>query len=158
MSASPADVRRAQAIIARVRKTDVRVLLVGGWESRGRPQAFDPRTVTDHHDASSIRSGEWGALPVVTTGYGSLPGPLSQFTIARCLRVPQIAVVAAGRANHAGLGGPLDVGGGLVIPKDSANRYSYGVEKANNGLDERATDEADYAADVLFAAILEVVS
>lgn len=156
MSATSADVRRMRAIVARIRKTDVRLRLVDGWESRGRPLLFAPRAVLDHHDASTIKSGEWGSLGVITRGRDGIPGPLAQFQVARSLVVPQVAIVAAGRANHGGTGGPLKVGG-ITIPKDSANAYAYGVEKANNGIDEAGTEAHHYAADVLFAAILEVL-
>jgi hypothetical protein len=157
MSATTADVRRMHAIIARVRKRDVEVRLVDGWEDRGRPMTFDPRHIVDHHDASTTKAGEWGSLGVITLGRPGIPGPLSQFQIARCLKVPQLAVVAAGRANHAGVGGPLTVDG-IKIPRDSANRYAYGAEKANNGLGEPYTEAADYATDVLFASVLEVLA
>lgn len=158
MSATTADVKRMRAIITRIRARDVHVVLVGGWEDRGRPMAFDPRTVFDHHDASSRKAGEWGTLGVITVGRPAegIPGPLSQLQIARCLVRPQVAVVAAGRCNGGGTGGPYRAGG-FVIPRDSANRYAIHVEKANNGLGEPHTAAADYTADVVFASVLEVV-
>jgi len=150
MPASNAEADRIKRIVARVNRLDsgVRVVYVSGWQDRGTGGTFSPRGLIDHHDASSVTSGTWGAIGTVTHGRPDVPGPLSQFFVARG-SVPQIAVVAAGRANHGGLGGPHK-----GIPQHSANAYTYGIEKANNGVGESYTDASIRATRALFAAIL----
>jgi hypothetical protein len=141
-------------IIARIEKAGVVVRPISGWEHRGATFAYVPVGIIDHHDASSRKSGEWGALGAVTTGFGTLPGPLSQFVTARCLDdIPKIAIVAAGRANHAGRGGPRTMGG-LGVGSNAGNGILYGNEKANDGRGEPHTAAAHYAADAVFAAVL----
>lgn len=154
--ADTGDVRRMQAVIDRLRKWQVEVKEISGWQSRGATWVRVPVGIIDHHDASSIKSGEWGALGIITTGRTGIPGPLSQFQLARGLDgVPRVAIVAAGRANHAGLGGPIDFGS-VKVPLNDGNGWLYGAEKANNGLGERPTIACDYATDALFRAVLEV--
>lgn len=155
--ADAGDVRRMRRILARVRAAGVVVREVPGWEARGATFEQVPCGIVDHHDASTRKSGEWGALGVITTGRPGIPGPLSQWQIARCLDgVPKLAVVAAGKANHAGRGGPRTVGG-VHVPANGGNGLLYGAEKANDGLSEPHTPAAHYATDVLFAAVLAEV-
>lgn len=155
--ADAGDVARMQRIIDRLKDYGVVVREVPGWEQRGRTFAYVPVGIVDHHDASTRKSGEWGALGVVTTGYGALPGPLSQFVTARCLDgIPKVAIVAAGRANHAGRGGPRLMGGYTVGENDGNDRL-YGNEKANDGAGEPHTPAAHFAADAVFAAVLAEV-
>lgn len=99
-----------------------------GWRKRGRPYDFYPRAIMVHHDASSTASGNLGALKIVTNGRAGLPGPLSQFVLARD---GQVVVVAAGYANHAGLGAHKSV------PANRGNTYAIGIEAANNGVGEK---------------------
>jgi hypothetical protein len=154
--ADDGDRRRMQKIGDLLTSWQVQVRWMPGWETRGLTWARVPVGIIDHHDAASIKSGEWGALGIVVDGRSDVPGPLAQFQRARCLDgVPKVAIVAAGRANHAGLGGPLDVGG-VVLPKDNANAWMYGSEWANDGLGEPITDAASYTSDALFRAVLEV--
>lgn len=150
---SSADVERIKRIVARIKKydRDVQVTYVSGWQNRGASFGRVPVGMIDHHDASASSSGTWGALGVVTSGRAGLPGPLSQFFVARG-SVPRIAVVAAGRANHAGAGGPK-----IGVPRDSGNAYLYGTEKANNGTGERYSDASIHATKVLFAAVMDVI-
>lgn len=74
---------------------------VDGWQDHGRPYAFRPRGVVDHHTAGHQRS-ETASLQVVTEGRKGLPGPLCQVYVSR---EPVVYVVARGFANHAGSGG-----------------------------------------------------
>lgn len=148
--ADAGDVKRMQAIIDRLRAFGVVDRQMPGWESRGLTWARVPVGIIDHHDAASIKSGEWGALGDI------LANNKAQFQVARALDgVPKVAIVAAGRSAHAGVGG-WRFPDGLVIPTDAGNAWLYGAEKANNGLGELATVAADYAADALFRAVLEV--
>lgn len=151
--ADAGDARRMQAIIDRLRGTyGVEVREIAGWQSRGATWARVPTGIIDHHDASSRKSGEWGALGIIRDGRPGIPGPLSQFQIARCLDgKPRLAVVAAGRANHAGTGGPR-----VGVPANAGNSYLYGAEAANDGVGEPYTLAAHYAHDALFRAVADV--
>jgi hypothetical protein len=140
------DVKRMQSIIAAVRKAGVEVRLVDGWESRGRPGSFKPEKVIEHYDASSTKSGEWGALGVIVKGRPGIPGPLSQFQVSRTAK---LAVVAAGRSNHAGegrLSGWTTNGG---------NAEAYGFEVANNGTNEIYVPPLHEMLDIVLAITLE---
>lgn len=151
--ADAGDARRMQAAIDRMRAWGVVVREMSGWQARGLTWARVPIGVLDHHDASSIKSGEWGSLAYELTGPLA---PSNQIQVARCLDgVPKVAVLAAGRCNHAGFGG-WRFPDGAVVPTNDGNSWMYGVEKANNGLGERATDAHDYATDATFRALLEV--
>lgn len=152
--ASAADARRMAAIGALIQSWAVTVRWMPGWETRGGDWARVPVGIVDHHDASSIKSGEWGSLGYILSG--SPIAPLSQFEIARGLDgVPKVAIVAAGRCNHAGKGA-YRFPDGLVVPTDSGNSWLYGMEKANDGLREPMTDALHYAADAVSRAVLEV--
>lgn len=151
--ASRLDADRANAVVQRLRIVyGVEVLVLPGAFERGADWTRTPTGVVDHHDASTRKSGEWGALGVVRDGRPDLPGPLAQWQGARCLDgVPRVALVAAGRANHAGRGGPLN-----GVPPDAGNAWLVGVEWANDGVAEPYTLAAHYAHDALFRSIADV--
>lgn len=154
--ADDGDRRRMLAIGQRMESWGVVVRWMPGWETRGATWARVPVGVIDHHDASSIKSGEWGSLGYILDG--SPIAPLAQFQGARCLDgVPKVAIVAAGRCNHAGVGF-WRFPDGVTVPRDNGNAWLYGRETANNGLGEPYTDAANYAADANFRAVLEVCS
>ena len=156
--ADAGDVARMTAWIALMRSWDVVVREMPGWQSRGLTWSRVPGAFLEHHDASSIKSGEWGALGLILDGTPrGIPGPLSQLQFARCLDdVPKVAVVAAGRASHAGRGGPYGFPDGLVVPLDSMNSYGWGAEVANNGLGEPYRSALHYAIEAGERAFLEV--
>jgi hypothetical protein len=147
MTATAADVARMTRIIRRMRARGLTVIETADWQHRGRPSAFDPRAVFEHHDASTVKSGRFGSLPIIISGRDEIPGPLSQFQVARD---GAWVIVAAGRANHAGEGGPT-----IGIPKDSGNRYAYGAEVANDGVHEPYSDQLQHSLNIGFACILE---
>jgi hypothetical protein len=149
MAPTSSDVARMRRIITRIRNAGIRVVEVDGWQHRGRPQAFAPRGVLEHYDASTIKSGNWGALGIIVSGRTGIPGPLAQFQVARD---GTWAVVAGGRANHAGAGGPWN-----GIPRDSGNRYLYGVEVAGTR-GETYKPALHRSLDVGLAAILAEVT
>ncbi len=155
--ATSADVRRMERIAAHLDRAGVKIRYISGWKSRGRDWTRTPAGITDHHDASSRKSGEWGNLGAITYGRRSptvVSGPLSQFQVARCLDgIPKVAIVAAGRANHAGTGGPYG-----RVPQNAGNSWLYGAEKANNGVSEPYTPAAMYAAKALYWAVLQETS
>ncbi len=93
-----------------------------GWRTRDAQPAsrYDPTGMfLEHHDASSLLSGNWGALAYVTQKR------LAQIVHARD---GQITIVAAGVTHHAGVGGPF-----LDIPANGANTKSVATEVANSG-------------------------
>lgn len=154
--ADAGDVRRMQAIIARLRNWDVVVREMPNWQIIGLTWARVPVGIIDHHDASSIKSGEWGSLGVIYAGRPDVPPPLSQFQVARCLdNIPKVAIIAAGRANHAGAGW-YRFPDGLLVPTNEGNSWMYGAEKANNGIGEQGNEAHHYATDALFRTVLEV--
>lgn len=105
-----------------------------GWDSVDAGGSFDPWGLVEHWDASSILSGEWGAISTIRFGRGGanpVPGPLSQFQVPRCLdHKPKVGIVTAGRANHAGKGGPRTLPSGKVLSLNNANAHMYGQESA----------------------------
>ncbi|MGH2775005.1 MAG: LysM peptidoglycan-binding domain-containing protein [Actinomycetota bacterium] len=128
------------------RKNGLRVKEVQGWKTRGRDGTFDPRGVIFHHTASSEAGGPTPALGVVTNGRSDLPGPLCNVLVARD---GTVHLIAAGRSNHAGEGGPF-----RNIPEDSGNSFLAGVEVENNGLGEPWKKDLLDTLDVVFATML----
>lgn len=118
------------------------VVTIPGWHTRGSA-TFNPHGVILHHDASSVQSGEWGALKIIVNGRPGIPGPLSQFQLARTGRV---ALVACGRANHAGVGSWPGIGG---------NSTCWGIEAANNGVGEPWPDVQVAAYTTLVRALAD---
>lgn len=123
----------------------LKVQKVKGWRDRGHPGTFQPRGVMFHHTASNKLSGNAPALGIVTFGRVDLPGPLSQFVVGRD---GTIFFVAAGRAYHAGEGGPLE-----GIPANQGNDYLVGVECENDGLGEKWPEVQKRAIGMLFAVL-----
>lgn len=95
---------------------------VDGWKSRTiDPDAtWDCEWVVNHHTANSNASGHESLNWLVK---GGLPGVRPPYAHALVGREPKIFLIAAGRANHAGRGGPF-----RNVPKDSMNAYGYGIE------------------------------
>lgn len=130
-----------------LRSYGLKVQKVPGWRKRGRDGTFDPRGVMPHHTGSAKTSGNSPCLGIVTAGRSDLPGPLSNFLLARD---GTIILVAAGRCNHAGYGGPIK-----GIPKDSGNAYLLGIEAENDGIGEAWTRVQLHAYAVLCRVVLE---
>lgn len=136
---------------AAFRENGLRVREVRGWKTRGRPYDFSPRGVVFHHTASNRHSGPKPALGTVVKGRSLpdgtfLPGPLCNVLIGRD---GVVYLVAAGRANHAGLGGPW-----RTIPLDSGNKYMVGVEVENDGIGEPWSRALLQVCDLVFATLL----
>lgn len=129
------------------RAAGLNVVEVDGWKTRGRPYTFEPRAVVFHHTASSLAGGNAPSLRIVRDGRGDISGPLSQVLVARD---GTVYVVAAGRANHAGYGGPW-----RNIPKDAMNRYGVGVEVENNGIGEPWSEQLLAALDKVYVVLLK---
>lgn len=134
------------------RKNGLRVKEVKGWKTRGREANFDPRGVMFHHTVSSPKGGPAPALGTVlkgkpkTSSEPAVPGPLCNVLVDRD---GTVLLIAAGRSNHAGKGGPF-----RNIPQHSANSFIAGVEVENNGTGERWSKELLDTLDVVFAIML----
>lgn len=128
-----------------LKKFGLKVKLVDGWETRGN-SSFNPHGVVGHHTAGP-KTGDRPSLHVVTFGRPGLNGPLCNTFLPRGLTVAEQAVyvVAAGRANHAGLGGFR----GLV-----GNSSVFGTEAEDDGLDGVWTDWQKWAFPRVMAAQL----
>lgn len=128
------------------RNSGLRVLEVAGWKTRGRPGTFEPRGVIFHHTASGRNGGSAPSLGTVLNGRPGINGPLCQVLIGRD---GTVRVIAAGRANHAGEGGPI-----IGVPKDSGNSFLIGVEVENDGVGEAWTPGLLQTCDTVFATLL----
>lgn len=109
-----------------LRRMGVEVEEANGWQRRGSSQ-FEPRGVVCHHTAAVSRSDR-PSLRICLEGRGDLPGPLCNVLLTRS---GAAVVVAAGRANHAGLGSFRGLAG---------NRSVLGIEAENDGRDEPWSD------------------
>ncbi len=107
-----ADALRSDPFVA------ARLVEVPGWQDRGRPPSstsFLPTGIVDHHTACMIRTGHdpQSCVNGIVAGNSVAPGPISQllgtFTPPGVRwngsnPDPRIVLIAAGRANHAGVG------------------------------------------------------
>lgn len=109
---------RALWIAERCRSFGLKTVEVDGWRTRGS-ETFAPRGVVAHHTAGG--NGEIPSLRVLIHGRSDLPGPLCNVGLGRS---GTVYVVAAGRANHAGVGGWKGLKG---------NSSVLGIEAENRG-------------------------
>lgn len=106
-----------------------------GWKTRSRPSGdFDPKGIMLHHDASPAGASST-AVHVIINGRTGLPGPLSQLWLDYWGRWH---IVAAGRANHAGLGQWGD------CPTNAGNAYFLGIESDHTTDEQWTGDQEDY--------------
>lgn len=114
-----------------LRAAGVPVIEHPGWKTRGRPRStgrFQPRGLLWHHDASTRGPSPYVAKFLAEIGRNSegIPAPLAPFWVCRGCNAHEVGtwhVLAAGRCNHAGLGG----GWGKIGP-DAGNAVTAGVE------------------------------
>jgi N-acetyl-anhydromuramyl-L-alanine amidase AmpD len=99
----------------------LRVAEQPGWRDRGRGDVGTIRGVMCHHTAGP-RSGIMPSLGILTEGRSDLPGPLCQLGLGRD---GTFFVIAAGRANHAGVGSWQGV--------TTGNSSFIGIEAENTG-------------------------
>jgi hypothetical protein len=92
-----------------------------GWRTRGRGDVGTIKGVMCHHTAGAL-TGIMPSLGIVTNGRPDLPGPLAQLCLGRD---GTFFVVAAGRANHAGVGSWQGITPG--------NSSFIGIEAENTG-------------------------
>lgn len=130
-------------IAAALSAEGLRVEYVAGWQTRGS-SAFNPGGVTCHWTAGPRGTHSRPSLNVVVNGRPGISGPLCNVYLSR----DGVAViVAAGRANHAGLGGYR----GLV-----GNSSVYGIE-AECGGDGDWTDAQRETYPRVVAALLRTI-
>lgn len=129
-----------------LRAAGLPVVEVEGWKTRGavsrtQGRKFEPIGQLWHHSADVARTGaadvadDAGLIGLITNGRGGsspLAGPLYNVHFTR---VPEVHIIAAGRANHAGRGSWPGV------PKDSGNTTLVGLNLENDGLGEDYTPE-----------------
>lgn len=105
-----------------LRSWGLKVHEVNGWRTRSaRTTTFTPRAVIAHHTAGAA-TGNAPSLNYI------VQNNLSQFVLGRD---GTVYLCSGNRQNHAGYGGPL-----RGVPKDSGNRYCWGIEAENTGRGE----------------------
>lgn len=125
-----------------LRAAGVPVVEHAGWKSRGRPTGdFHPRGIMLHHDASPAGASS-GAVDVILNGRAGLPGPLSQLWLDYAGRWH---VVAAGRANHAG------IGQWGSCPANAGNAYFLGIETDHTANEQWSAGQSEYGIRGLIA-------
>jgi hypothetical protein len=105
-----------------------------GWPTRSRSSGGyndpGPIAVIVHHTASPERAGH-GQQFANDASYcvSASDGPVANMVLGP---EGQVSVHAGGASNHAGQGGPWTTSRG-VVPVDSMNSRSIGIEASNNG-------------------------
>lgn len=115
----------------RLRAAGLKVVEIDGWRDRGRPSStggFNPVGVLAHHTATSKASSDAAVVRLLVAGRSDLPGPLCHFGLGRD---GTVYVIAAGRANHAGVA----KASGTVAAGDGNELY-IGIEAFNDGVGE----------------------
>jgi hypothetical protein len=105
-----------------------------GWQTRGLGDVGPTRGVMCHHTAGP-KTGNMPSLGIVTHGRSDLRGPLAQLCLGRD---GTFYVVAAGRANHAGVGAWQGL--------KSGNTNFIGIEAENTGLPDDPWPQAQMDA------------
>jgi N-acetyl-anhydromuramyl-L-alanine amidase AmpD len=107
----------------------LKVAEVPGWRTRGRAEMGEVRGVMCHHTGTNKRDANMPTLQILIDGRAASPGapalqgPLAQLGLGRD---GTFYVIAAGRANHAGVGSWE----GIV----TGNASFIGIEAENSGL------------------------
>lgn len=139
--------QRATWLLPVLRDARCKVATVSGWEGRGRPSStgdFAPFAVLNHHTGTKTK-GARPTLGMCVRGRPDLPGPLCHILLARD---GMAWLVAAGRANHAGLSN----GAGILSAGDG-NWQMVGIEVETSGY-EHMTPQQVVALPLINAAIV----
>ncbi len=127
----------------RIRAKGVRVVEVDGWKTRGST-TYEPLLALWHHTAGAAT----GAVPSLATciyGRPGLSGPLCQVMQSREPDGNDIAyVIAAGRANHSGVGIWRGIAG---------NSQAFGVEVEHIGAGQPPGHRHEITARILAAGL-----
>lgn len=105
-----------------LKNAGLKVAEVPGWPNRGVADMPAAKGVMCHHTAGPV-AGNMPSLNVLVNGRPDLPGPLCQLGLGRD---GTYYVIAAGRANHAGVGEWQGISAG--------NSAFIGIEAENTGL------------------------
>ncbi len=135
-----------------LRAAGLTVVETAGWQTRGY-ELDAVEGVGAHHTASPSTSTLATNLHVVTNGNAVAPGPIAQLLL---WRDGTFYVIASGRANHAGAGGPLGSWLPASVPGvvSPANRRTLGIEAVNSGVGEVWSPAMLDAYEIGTAAIL----
>lgn len=131
-----------------LRAAGLTVVETPGWRERGANgelEAIDGLFL--HHTASSLSHSLALSLSIVTNGNAVAPGPIAQVMF---WRDGTAHMIASGRANHAGRGGPY--GGWLA--RDRANWRTIAFECVNNGVGEPWSADLVAAMEIGSAAVM----
>lgn len=93
-------------LLSDLRRFDLSVIEIDGWRTRGR-ESISPKVGVNHHTAGPLK-GVTPSLFVCINGRPGLDGPLCNAYLGRD---GIVRLVAAGKANHAGLGGWKGISG-----------------------------------------------
>lgn len=113
-----------------LKQAGLKVAEVQGWETRGRSDVGRIYGVICHHTVGS-RNGNMPSLWNLRDGDANLIGPKAQLGLARD---GTFYVIAAGRANHAGLGEFVFTENGTQTRIVNGNSNLIGIEGENTGL------------------------
>lgn len=105
-----------------LKRADLKVAVVDGWDVRGRGDVGRTLGVLCHHTAGR-KNGNMPSLDTLIHGRPDLNGPLAQLGLGRD---GTYYVIAAGRCNHAG--------NGMWQGIASGNTNFIGIEAENTGL------------------------
>lgn len=106
-----------------LRSAGLTVTETNGWKTRGK-DGMRPRVVIAHHTATLPTTPDSVVTSLLIQGRGDLPGPLCHLGLNR---QGHYIVVAAGKANHAGMGAWLDANESVETIGIEAYNYGNGV-------------------------------
>jgi hypothetical protein len=132
---------RDLTIADRLRRAGLKVRETKGWKTRGEA-TLAARGAVCHHTAGPS-TGTAPSLGIIINGRSDLPGPLANVYMDR---EGTVYVIAAGKANHAGLPDGGECRGMF------GNSHAYGLEIEHTGASPLDTKRIELAAKV-FAAL-----
>lgn len=106
-----------------LRASGLKVLEHPGWQTRGRA-GMRPRVVIGHHTATHWTTPDSNVTNLLAKGRVDLAGPLCHLGLTRD---GTFIVIAAGKANHAGLGKWMDADESVETIGIEAYNYGNGV-------------------------------
>lgn len=133
-------------LAAACRTSGLKVVEVEGWRTRTRPAStgsFAPKGILCHHSGGASDGLPYAAW-LGLQGRPDLPPPLCQLSLGRD---GTVYVIAAGRANHAGVAKAAG-----TLPKGDGNTMYLGIEAMNTGSEGWKVEQYD-AYVILVAAL-----
>jgi len=119
-----------------LKKWDVNAVYYDGWDSAN----IDPFGVSPSMGILAHHTGNGGARGNSPSVPWQVRNDYFPIRAAHCNigRNGEVTILAARGAYHAGAGGPVTIGSGAV-PKDTGNRYLYGIELESKGTSASTT-------------------